>query len=330
METRTDGRPGWIEFTRAGVHILAKGDDRLRDRLASAVAAAGGDPLPEVLTDELTVGGMRQAPDFAIVDETDGRVLVRGAARVLLTSADETTREVVAPVRAPWIDEDIDGDTAMAVLSTGEAEPVPIESVSPSVATPEPMAPAAGALASAHPQFVDGHLVSARVAPVPPAESSGAGMDTDSDDAAHSAGGADDGPGSSTGVLPLTGVAPEASEPEQPPVTARLVLPTGESVDLDRGVLLGRAPRATAGIGVTGEPHLVRVASPDNEISRSHVEVYPEGPRIIVRDLGSTNGTTLASSDGPPRRMAPGEPQQIEPGTTIRLAGQASVVVEVD
>lgn len=378
METRTEGRDGWVEITREGVHVLAKGDDTLRERLTSALAADGDDPRADVLTDELTSGGVRRAPDFAIVDETDQRVLVRGAARVLLTAADGSAREVVAPARAPWIDEDLDAHTASAVLSTGEPEPVRAEPAPTS--TPESMAPAAvspemspaapvpvgshqpgeepvrssggpavddvapagssGSPAASHPQFVDGHLVSARVAPVAPsaadADVSPAHADVSVDevapddvahDAAPSGAEGDQGPGPSTGVLPVAGEAPEASESVKPRSSFRLVLPTGEVVELDRGVLLGRAPRASAGIGVTDEPHLVRVASPDNEISRSHVEVYPDGPQVIVRDLGSTNGTTLAPPDGPSQRMAPGEPQPIEPGTTIRLAGQVAVVL---
>lgn len=345
MEIRTDGRAGWIELTHEGVHLLAKGGDPLRDRLTSALAAAGDDPLPDVLTDELAAGSVRQAPDFAIVDEADGRVLVRGSARVLLTGVDESSREVVSPVRAPWVDEDLAEQTVTAVLSTGEPEPVePV--VAP--ATPEPTAPAddgsadgevggvvadtdgaAGELAADPPQFVDGHLVSARVAaaaaavPVQPAH---AGTDISPDAVDDAPGGADHRSGPSTGILPVTGAAPEASEREPSP-SSRLVLSTGEVVDLDRGVLLGRAPRAAAAIGVVGDAHLVRVPSPDNEISRSHVEVYPEGESIIVRDLGSTNGTTVAAPGEQPRRMAPGEPQPIEPGTTIRLAGQVSVVL---
>lgn len=353
METRTEGRDGWVEFTRAGVHVLAKGDDALRDRLTSALAAAGGDPPADVLTDELTSGGVRRAPDFAIVDETDGRVLVRGAARVLLTAADGTTREVVAPARAPWIDEDLDEGTATAVLSTGEPEPVPAqpvrtpESMAPAAVSPEmapvptPGEPAADvsepgrtpdADAAGHPQFVDGHLVGPRVAPAAPSRvgADGSLEELAPQDAASSVEGAAHGPGPSTGVLPVAGEAPETSEPEPSRPPARLVLPTGEVVDLDRGVLLGRAPRASAGIGAPGEPHLVRVASPDNDISRSHVEVYPEGPQVIVRDLGSTNGTTLTAPDGASRRMAPGEPQAIEPGTTIRLAGKVAVVLGDD
>lgn len=340
MEFRTEGHDGWVELTRAGVHVLAKGDDRLRERLASALAAAGGDTPADVLTDVLTDGGVRQTPDFAIVDEADRRVLVRGAARVLLTGTDGTTREVVAPARAPWIDEDIDTGTVTAVLSTGEPEPVVAEPAAPST-TPESMAPAAvspemapagvpEALAGSHPQFVDGHLVGTRVAPREPtgAEADPSHTEVAPDDDASV--GPADGAGPSTGVLPVSGEDAQAGEPEQPRSQARLVLPTGEVVELDGGVLLGRAPRASAGIGITGEPHLVRVASPDNEISRSHVEVYPEGSQVIVRDLGSTNGTTLALPGQAPRRMAPGEPQPIEPGTTIALAGHISVVLEAD
>ncbi|WP_338749381.1 FHA domain-containing protein [Janibacter alittae] len=336
MEFRAEGRDGWVEFTRAGVHVLAKGDESLGERLAAALAAAGGDSPADVLTDVLTADGVRQTPDFAIVDETGLRVLVRGTARVLLTGADETTRELVAPARAPWIDEDIDEDTATAVLCTGEPEPVPAGPAR----TPEPKAPAAvspqtapegvpGSPAARHPQFVDGHLVSARV---PPRGSTAAAVRESSEEAV-----ADDvrapaptaGVGPSTGVLPVAGDVPREGEPDRPRPSARLVLPTGEVVELDRGVLLGRAPRASAGIGYVGEPHLVRVASPDNEISRSHVEVYPEGTQVIARDLGSTNGTTLATPEGPSRRMSPGEPQPIGPGTTIRLAGQVAVVLEV-
>lgn len=353
MEIRTDGRAGWIELTHASVHVLAKGEDHLRERLASALAAAGGDTPVDVLTDVLTAGGVRQTPDFAIVDETDRRVLVRGAARVLLTGADDESREVVAPARAPWVDEDLTEHTTTAVLSTGEPEPVPVEPVS----TPESLAPAAvspelapvppvgeaavddsepgrapEAPAAGRPQFVDGHLVGPRVSPAAPSRAGADGSleELAPEDAAPSVGGTAHGPGPSTGVLPVADEAPEANEPEPPRSPARLLLPTGEVVELDRGVLLGRAPRASAGIGITDEPHLVRVASPDNEISRSHVEVYPEGAQIIVRDLGSTNGTTLAPPEGPSRRMAPGEPQPIVPGTTIRLAGQVAVVLGDD
>lgn len=319
MQTTTAGGAGWVELTRAGVHILAKGDEQLRDRLTAALDAAGGDPLPDVVTDELTTGGVRRAPDFAIVDEGDRRVLVRGTARATLTGPDGTTREVLAPKRAPWTDEDIEDGTRAVLLATGEPEPV----VEPTPDEPvEPEDPGSAEQPD-RPQFVDGHLVGARVAlPAPAPASPAATSPADEEFAAADAAAAAAGP--STRDLPVTEPEPEPQEP------ARLLLSTGEEVTLDRGVLIGRAPRATAAIGAAGEPHLVRVASPDNEISRNHVEVYPEGAGVIIRDLGSTNGTTVESPGGARRRLAPGEPQPIDSGTTIRLAGQVAVLLQQD
>ena len=43
----------------------------------------------------------------------------------------------------------------------------------------------------------------------------------------------------------------------------------------------------------SSRPHLVRLASAENDISRNHAEVILEGWHVLVRDLGSTNGTLL-------------------------------------
>ena len=123
MSTRIDGRDGWIEVTREGLHLLAKGDASLAERVEAALGSAGGDDLVDVVTDELTSGGVRRTPDFALVDETSGRVLVRGTASVTVTGA-EGTRTVLAPARGPWTDEDLEGGSDEVVLATGEPEPV--------------------------------------------------------------------------------------------------------------------------------------------------------------------------------------------------------------
>ncbi|HIZ96987.1 MAG TPA: FHA domain-containing protein, partial [Candidatus Janibacter merdipullorum] len=120
-------------------------------------------------------------------------------------------------------------------------------------------------------------------------------------------------------------------QPEQTPRPALglLRLSTGDIVTLDRGVLIGRAPRASAEASGARAPHLVRIASPDNEISRNHVEIVLDGWHVLVRDLGSTNGTTVALPGSSPVRVRPGDQQTIEPGTTITLADQVSMVFEV-
>ena len=50
---------------------------------------------------------------------------------------------------------------------------------------------------------------------------------------------------------------------------------------------------------------------------------------MLLRDLGTTNGTTVALPGSSPVRVRPGDQQTIEPGTTITLADQVSMVFEV-
>lgn len=500
METRIDGRDGWIEVTRAGVTILTKGDDALRERLESAVGGAAADEsLADVVTDELTTGGVRRTPDFAIVDAVARRVLVRGTARVRLTDDTGTTGEIVAPARGPWADEDLAEGALSVVLETGEPEPVapgpqvdengwampsvfgaggapagapapepaaldepvpepapegasggdelpeydvlfagadqahgapgvlpeaaseaPVDSgpvaaaggyqvpENPANATlappaeeeqqepevapvftgvtdndpssaPEEVGPSADVGAEAGPevagaaedadpaaepaperaQFVDGHLVSSRIA----AHDAGAAEQLEEEPRAADVPAADVGPASSTvptsvddtGELPAGPVvlavrcttghysAPHATrcrvcgqelptqqpEPTMRPPLGLLRLSTGDVVTLDRGVLVGRAPRSPHEVDGADAPHLLRVASPDNEISRNHVEVVLDGWHVLVRDLGSTNGTTVTLPGASPVRVRPDDQQSIEPGTTITLADQVSMVFEV-
>ena len=122
--------------------------------------------------------------------------------------------------------------------------------------------------------------------------------------------------------------------PQQPYQTPRpplgvLRLGTGDVVALDRGVLLGRSPKGNADLPAGDRPHLVRVPSPENDISRNHVEVVLEGWHVLVRDLGSTNGTTVALPGAAPVRLRPGDQQVIEPGTIVTMADEVSFTFEV-
>lgn len=663
MQTRIEGRDGWIEVSRDGISVLAKGDDALAARLDAAIAAADGDDLADVVTDELTSGGVRRTPDFALVDHSTRRVLVRGTAAVQVNGAEDATRVVLAPTRGPWADEDIEGDIQELVLVTGEADPepetpvetpaetpvaataesavdepaesaveepavedqaeplgspaAPVTSAAPTgwamptvftaasetapdaapeaatevpaeapteqqpieeaevIETPAPsgqdlvadepaqdedlpsfdflfgntnhhrsslMSAAADADAQAapidsgpvaaaggfqaasnpadatlappseydedpgeaepsgptvdamsaglppmpgsapfaetedeppaeptavgadaadqepvvqddasddvdrtdaelpaspradgghagprvsaprapsfvqaarddstghepgggRPQFADGHLVGSRV-PQAPTQAAAAPADsgpapTSSDQSAQPGGvisevpwgGHVPGSGPTPGLpglpfglpglpTPDVGAAQPvqaspaqespmqagdevesgpmvlsvrcslghqsaahatrcrvcgqdlpSQQPEQTlrPALGQLRLSTGDVVTLDRGVLIGRAPRAAATSG-SRSPHLVRISSPDNEISRNHVEIILDGWHVLVRDLGSTNGTTVALPGSSPVRVRPGDQQTIEPGSTITVADQISMVFEV-
>ena len=104
---------------------------------------------------------------------------------------------------------------------------------------------------------------------------------------------------------------------------------TGGLVPLDRGILLGRSPKVNSDLPPSSRPHLVRLASKDNDISRNHAEVILEGWHVLVRDLGSTNGTTVTLPGQEPVRLRPTEDFGIEPGAIITLADEVALTYEV-
>jgi len=114
-------------------------------------------------------------------------------------------------------------------------------------------------------------------------------------------------------------------ESSQGPVM-QLSLSTGQQVELDRSVLIGRAPESSRfGFGET--PRLVTVPSPQQDISRTHVEIKLEGESVLVTDLRSTNGTVVVLPGSPPRRLHPGESVPVPAGTVIDLGDGVTAVV---
>ncbi|SHG99341.1 FHA domain-containing protein [Jatrophihabitans endophyticus] len=107
-----------------------------------------------------------------------------------------------------------------------------------------------------------------------------------------------------------------------------LRLSTGDTVPLDRDVVLGRAP-FHADENAASRPHLVQLASPGNDISRSHLRVNLENWFVQVTDLGSTNGTVVTLPDQAPVRLRPHDPFTILPGTTVTIADEVTLRFEV-
>jgi pSer/pThr/pTyr-binding forkhead associated (FHA) protein len=126
--------------------------------------------------------------------------------------------------------------------------------------------------------------------------------------------------GDPTAVLP-------ALAPPRPPAPGRLRVSTGQIVPLNRTVVLGRRPRSTRITG-TDLPHLIAVESPQQDISRSHVELRVEGDSIIATDLNTTNGTVLLRSGSDPVRLHPGEGTVVVPGDVLDLGDGITVAVE--
>ena len=102
--------------------------------------------------------------------------------------------------------------------------------------------------------------------------------------------------------LPLPGDGVQVRRPR----LGRMRLSTGELVDLNQSLIVGRQPSVSRVQGAV-MPKLIQVASPSGDISRSHVEVRLEGWHVMLCDLKATNGTVLIREGQPPRRLAQGE-----------------------
>lgn len=128
---------------------------------------------------------------------------------------------------------------------------------------------------------------------------------------------------------PAVPVSPFTSPlaPPRPPAPGQVRLSTGQVVMLDRTVVIGRRPRSTRVSG-TDLPHLVAVDSPQQDISRSHVELRVEGESIVATDLRTTNGTTLLRAGSEPMRLHPGEGSVVVPGDVLDLGDGITVAIE--
>ncbi len=124
-----------------------------------------------------------------------------------------------------------------------------------------------------------------------------------------------------------------AIPPQQPfeiprPKLGQLRLSTGGVVPLDRGLILGRNPRIPEGF--KGEqPNLVQVADPNKDVSGQHLEVTLDYWNVMVRDLGSTNGTEVVLPGEMPVALRPHDAVIVEPGSRVVLAGSVSFTFEV-
>lgn len=171
-------------------------------------------------------------------------------------------------------------------------------------------------------------------AAVRPAESE-APLHTEAPAGAQPAAGDHDGETISVAQARALRAATTAPPAAEPPVTAllktpqvgRIRLSTGEVVALDRTVIIGRRPRSTRVSG-TELPHLIAVDSPQQDISRSHVEIRPELDSVLVIDLHTTNGTTLLRAGKEPVRLHPGEQTVVVSGDVIDLGDGITVTFE--
>lgn len=114
-------------------------------------------------------------------------------------------------------------------------------------------------------------------------------------------------------------------EPDEHTAVAVLALSTGERLPITGTILIGRSPSVLYAYG--DEPRLVTLDVGLTDISRNHLEVRLDGDQVLMRDMGSTNGTLLTRAGTPTVRLPSEAPIVGFPGDVFELGGALTVTI---
>lgn len=123
-----------------------------------------------------------------------------------------------------------------------------------------------------------------------------------------------------------TGINAEPREVGRPRL-GTMHISTGEVVELDHSLIIGRQPSVSRVMG-GAMPRLVQVKSSNGDISRSHVEVRLDGWDVLLVDLKATNGTVLVREGQAPRRLSQGEEAILLNGDIAELGDGVSLLFD--
>jgi FHA domain len=298
-----------------------------------------GAGFDEVL-DALISGGLRELPGFVLVSAESGdvKVVIRGEGEAELTTADGPVT-VAGAADATWVERNVTGVTGLRVrvgdptgdgdgtpytvaaglvrvasieqpASTVAAEPEPEPEPAPVPERPARVLPPDPALAP---------TPSAPPIPIPvPPPPGGPVMEPD-----------DPGDTRAGGLAPSHLAREEEPAPPAARSVARLIFSSGETVEVDRPIVVGRSPEARR-YG-DGEARLVTVPSPHQEISSTHLEIRPgagaDHGSAVATDLGSTNGSVVVQPGLPAEDLQPGIAVALVPGAIIDLGEGVTIQV---
>jgi hypothetical protein len=358
--------PGdWFGIFGEGVSVLLP--PAAKPRVAAIWEAVDDGAGFDELLDSLIRDGLRELPGFVLVsvDGGDAKVVIRGAASAAFTTASGPV-EVTGSPDSTWVEKSLSGVTGMTVLvgdsapdgppyvvdagllrvsrveqSLGDApapEPEPIP-----VPVPEPVVPKPAPIPVPEPEPAPIPVPEPEPAPIPvpepepvvpapppqPVVPEPTPTPPVSDPFAGTFPPPDQPP-----VDDPTPVPDAAPAPQAPVVTARavarLIFSSGETVDVDRSVLIGRAPEPR-NFSANDQPHVVTVPSPNQEISSTHLEIRPgtaaDHGSAVATDLGSTNGTVVVQPGLPPEDLQPGIAVQLIPGAILDLGEGVTIQV---
>ena len=156
--------------------------------------------------------------------------------------------------------------------------------------------------------------------------------DSDSDSGSDSGGDHDGQTVLTSDIAKLRGRRKPKAAAEIPPLApaapvVSLVLADGSREPLSQPILVGRSPSVSQVSG--GKmPKLITVGGADQDISRTHVRFALEGGTVVVTDLHSRNGTTIAMPGKDPQKLRAGEPTSVIVGTMVDLGGGVTFTVD--
>lgn len=105
---------------------------------------------------------------------------------------------------------------------------------------------------------------------------------------------------------------------------AALLLDTGQSIPVNRTIVLGRAPSPQR---ATDSP--IPVEDLTRSLSRTHVRIAPSEGGITIEDLNSANGTRARSPNGQTHTLVPGQPIELPMNSQLLLGERLISVVDL-
>lgn len=334
----------WYAVVGDHVSVMLPGSERARVAALWELADAGASA--DTLLDALLAGGLSQLPSFAFVDTGHDatRVIVRGTPTATVTTG-SGEQVISAAAGLIWNEQVLTGVTGGRIDPDGDLD---ADADADHVLTP----------GLARVSAVEFGEVIVSATPTPPQRPAEPESDEQPSEEPQSFGDPDDDP-TPTGETPAvpadvaadgwsdrdgqTTVGVRVPDFARPPIpgqeiapgvvprpVASLVFSTGDVVEVDRTVLVGRAPEARQ-FASHDQPHSITVASPHQEISSTHLEIRPgagaDHGSAIATDLGSTNGTILVQPGLAPEDLKPGIAVSLIPGAVLDLGDGVTIQV---
>ena len=127
---------------------------------------------------------------------------------------------------------------------------------------------------------------------------------------------------------PRSAPRPAAAKPAADPSTngphTGLLLDTGQSIPVDRTIVLGRAPSPVSPGDVP-----IPVDDQTRSLSRTHVRISPTASGISIVDMNSANGTRARTPNGRTHTLVPGQPLELPLNSQLLLGERLISVVDL-